>query len=535
MAVRASKSVTAFAGLLGIVSMLAGCGSGSESAADDALESGVQGDELFVEVQVPDVLNSANINNLQAQFSYGATTFDLQDQGTRFFADIKTGVRDPSVAWQLQFIEVYQGQALVLMQSDVMPMLSATATTLLIDSGQFSRPDDDLDGDSNLDERNADAEPFDSFSTVANPLGQSGSALSTLAIEVNLEGLVNTANDNLWVTTTIDGQIVNLRPLGGALFSGAINYSTANVSRSVSAEVNVGNRNLVARWTGNVLTEAGTNTLALAADDFNTDIDSDGDGLSNLAEVEISQTTSSLVNVFDIDRIAPQNAPQLDGSLDEDVWRTRMSSSPATIQGNGGLWIDKLLKTTPSNSLQSGDPTHEWTAVHDGINLYLAIRIIDEVVVRDSGAQQWQDDSVEIFIDADNSRLSAYDTVNDYQLIFTAPQGENAGTVTAGQNSAPIPVGIDFSISSTGFDDGVASGWSAGDANLPSVSTGYIVEVSVPLVEIGIADQAIIGLDVHINDDDDGGIRDSKWNWAWSRQPDLHWQDPTLFGAARFR
>ena len=77
-------------------------------------------------------------------------------------------------------------------------------------------------------------------------------------------------------------------------------------------------------------------------------------------------------------------------------------------------------------------------------------------------AAVWQDDSVEIYIDADNSKGTSYDGVNDYQYQF----GYNDPTVYVGvgpQNTA----GIVFQI--------------------VQVSGGYILECSIPWTTLGVA------------------------------------------------
>jgi hypothetical protein len=40
------------------------------------------------------------------------------------------------------------------------------------------------------------------------------------------------------------------------------------------------------------------------------------------------------------------------------------------------------------------------------------------------------------------------------------------------------------------------------------------------------------GFDIHINDDDDGGDRDTKWGWYAPTGNDSSWQNPSLFGQA---
>jgi oligosaccharide reducing-end xylanase len=42
---------------------------------------------------------------------------------------------------------------------------------------------------------------------------------------------------------------------------------------------------------------------------------------------------------------------------------------------------------------------------------------------------------------------------------------------------------------------------------------------------------ALLGLDVHINDDDNGGSRDGKK--AWFNALDTSWQNPATFATAR--
>jgi hypothetical protein len=61
---------------------------------------------------------------------------------------------------------------------------------------------------------------------------------------------------------------------------------------------------------------------------------------------------------------------------------------------------------------------------------------------------------------------------------------------------------------------------------------GYLLEVSIPWSAIGITavSRHTIGLDVHINDDDDGQQRDGKR--SWHSITDDTWHNPRTFGTA---
>ncbi|MEZ5475931.1 MAG: sugar-binding protein [Thiolinea sp.] len=59
----------------------------------------------------------------------------------------------------------------------------------------------------------------------------------------------------------------------------------------------------------------------------------------------------------------------------------------------------------------------KWEGKWDKQYLYLTVRVYDEQIVHDSIDPQ-DDDSIEFYIDADNSRGSTYDGVNDYRMTF---------------------------------------------------------------------------------------------------------------------
>ncbi len=183
-------------------------------------------------------------------------------------------------------------------------------------------------------------------------------------------------------------------------------------------------------------------------------------------------------------------SPTIDGSVDT-VWDDIWSHDIANIIGSG---------TVDDNNDLSGT----WQVMWDANNIYFLIEVTDDVLINDS-TYQWQDDCVEIYIDADNSKGTSYDGINDYQYQFRYDDS----TVYVGvgpQNTA----GIVFS--------------------LIEVTGGYILECSMPWTTLGVspAVENMIGVEIQINDDDTGGDRDGKK--AWYGTTDDAWHDPSTFG-----
>ena len=61
-------------------------------------------------------------------------------------------------------------------------------------------------------------------------------------------------------------------------------------------------------------------------------------------------------------------------------------------------------------------------------------------------------------------------------------------------------------------------------------ANGYVIEIKIPLGTMGYqrSNGGRFGIDIHINDDDDGGGRDGKVGWFAT--VDDSWQRPASFG-----
>jgi hypothetical protein len=121
----------------------------------------------------------------------------------------------------------------------------------------------------------------------------------------------------------------------------------------------------------------------------------------------------------------------------------------------------------------------------DNTNLYIGVRVLDGALHSDS-PDLWENDAVELYIDANNNKLSSYDG-RDNQFI----KGYN-------NSGLFIKVGV----------AGVQHAWTA-------INGGYSIEIAVPWSQLGITPihGTTLGFDVGYNDDDNGGVREGQAVW----------------------
>ena len=202
------------------------------------------------------------------------------------------------------------------------------------------------------------------------------------------------------------------------------------------------------------------------------------------------------------------NTVVLDGNLNDDSWQY----APWHTIGH-----DEGTQPAP-------DPTDalcSFAAVADSEWLYVAFKITDDTIVTGEtmGANLWQDDSIEIYIDAYNAETATYE-VDDSQITIGAVNMEL-------KNIEEPELG--------GTGDGPNTGTQAA---VVSSADGWIVEAAVPLKndkwDIVPEDGKIIGFNIHFNDDDDGGDRDHKLIWSLNDVDDQSWQNTTRFADLKF-
>lgn len=207
-------------------------------------------------------------------------------------------------------------------------------------------------------------------------------------------------------------------------------------------------------------------------------------------------------------------ASHLHGSPNDGPIEGETSSDHAWLGGppvthfSGSLRRD-ARKVLLGEAVSPDDLALEWQASWSEASLRLRVTVRDDVLVRDS-AEPWEDDSFEIYLDPDFSRGATYDGRNDYQLVFRLDD--------------PTPY---LGVNAPARTDGI-------EVNTTASGTPYhVTEVKIPWALLGVSPVAgqQIGIDVHVNDDDDGGARDTKRS-ALAEQDDA-WTRPASFGAVR--
>ncbi|HYO20807.1 MAG TPA: sugar-binding protein, partial [Flavisolibacter sp.] len=183
------------------------------------------------------------------------------------------------------------------------------------------------------------------------------------------------------------------------------------------------------------------------------------------------------------------------------VVNAKKRTAPITIDGNTqeANWeltnnITKTIIGTPNNTVRFG-------VLWDSLNLYVAVTVTDGNKYNES-ANAWDDDAVEIYIDADNNGGTAYGA-NDRQFM----KEWNSTTVWEKTNKTT----------------GVQHAWA-------NTATGYTMELLIPWSNMGISNPKAgftIGFDLANDDDDNGSTRESQRMWAGDGN---NWQYTQSFG-----
>jgi uncharacterized protein YjdB len=183
-------------------------------------------------------------------------------------------------------------------------------------------------------------------------------------------------------------------------------------------------------------------------------------------------------------------------------------TAPVINQTIESVWSPAPIRNISNVTLggMPGDYSGRWRALYNNSNLFLLVEVNDANRFNDSGGSWWEDDVIEVFIDGNNSKGTTYDGQNDFQLGFRW----NDATIRVGGNSVNNTAGIVFSEYATG--------------------SGYNLEVSIPWSTIGVTPAVgnAIGLDIQVDDDDNGGVRDSQI--ASFATNTTAWQNPAVFG-----
>ena len=182
---------------------------------------------------------------------------------------------------------------------------------------------------------------------------------------------------------------------------------------------------------------------------------------------------------------ARYGTPVIDGAIDS-VW------SPA--------------EALPVNQYQMAWQGASGTAkaLWDDNNLYVLFQVNDTVLDK-SSADEWEQDSVEVFLDENNGKTSFYqDDDGQYRVNFDNERTYNA--------------------------EGIVEGYVT--ATTTTAAASYVVEMKIPFRTITPANSMRIGFDAQINDGENGSrISVATWNDLTG----VGYQDTSVFGVLTLR
>jgi len=192
-------------------------------------------------------------------------------------------------------------------------------------------------------------------------------------------------------------------------------------------------------------------------------------------------------------------------------------------------WDDALTVVTNYTLPQAASDQHGlrtpddgqvvWKTMWNMDYLFFHFHIIDDTLMKSSKANAagWESDVLEIWLDGDNSKKTAYDGINDNGFSFAFNPDTASGMSGAGHwNNGKIPA----------FDMTRIRQFSK------IVDGGLILELALPIDPLGIepGDGSSIGIEVDYNDNDGGTTRNTKIK-TYSGVDDS-WTDPSVMGTA---
>jgi hypothetical protein len=150
----------------------------------------------------------------------------------------------------------------------------------------------------------------------------------------------------------------------------------------------------------------------------------------------------------------------------------------------------------------------------DGTYFYIGLVVWDNKAYTNSlygdSPDIWNDDAVEIFIDPLNTKLPYFDANLHRQILVKFSLQGTSPNVSVRGNSSGILAATKLIYT-------------------PIYLGGYSVEIAIPWSNLGISPNAgtYMGLDIAVDDDDNGGNRDSQLAWKGTMDD---WQNASIWG-----
>lgn len=167
---------------------------------------------------------------------------------------------------------------------------------------------------------------------------------------------------------------------------------------------------------------------------------------------------------------AVKGTPTIDGTMD-DAWKSAKVIDVNVIQAN-----IKLEKPA----------TAQVRTMWDAKNLYVFAEVTDSKLNKNPSQQPWEVDSVEFFIDENNSKGGSYD-------------GDDAQYRVDIDNKLTGGAGAQMDLFT--------------QSAVVKTETGYIIEAAIPL-RAEAKEGAVMGFEVMVNDDAGNGMREGMVGWT---------------------
>lgn len=254
-------------------------------------------------------------------------------------------------------------------------------------------------------------------------------------------------------------------------------------------------------------------------------LDVDSDGASNFEERQAGSRPGDAQDIpSSVLILYSEQSPVIDGEYD-DIWNTAQYRD----QDGQVLGIDKWLVGLGIMDPALGD-NMRWGAMHDGTYLYFIVFAENgpnQTPIGDSGDVLYDDDSVDIYLDGNNSKGASYDGVDDIHFIVALLGDDSLANDSASDNARIQTVVNSSPIDLTAIEYAVC----LCGGNGPNDQQVYEIRLNLERLKIPI--DTTFGLDVSINNDNNGGVRDAKWTWFNDTGVDDTWRFPLRMGNAR--
>ena len=266
-------------------------------------------------------------------------------------------------------------------------------------------------------------------------------------------------------------------------------------------------------------TDEGSDTGSSSDDNDSTSTDSGAapedngsdDSQTDQTNQDESESDAPIVVDVIVPRIASSAAPLIDGSnvTTDTSYNLTGEWAAATQTDSSGakLVIENLMiGNDPEDSASDGTAFRRWGAMHDGTYLYVVVVVDDNGDRRrDSGSDLVNDDSLELYIDGDNSKSTSYGSDDFHRILPGKLAGADKQSASSGDIAGPNSSDLNITF---------ATGPGIGPRGIrrPRFEQD-VYEIRINLDNAGIDPDEAFGFELQVNDDDGGGERNGKWGW----------------------